>query len=188
MVIGTRRILPESAAQQPYMTSDKPESTTPPLIIGACEWVALPELGLPRLRARVDTGAKTCSLHASSIEIDSAAGEVSFTVYIGSPRGRPAQQCVAPLVGQRQVTNPGGRTELRAVIQTVIGIGDRQWPVEVTLSDRSDMRFRMLLGRSAMRGHCLVDPGHTYMQGHPAFRIPTQAHNSPFPPSDEASP
>lgn len=133
------------------------------IVIGACEWIALPDFDITHLRARTDTGAKTSSLHATDIQ---AIGndQVSFNVHIGSPKTHHIQPCQAQMVGHRTVRNPGGRTEERPVISTLIEIGGRQWPIEISLTNRKDMRYRMLLGRSAMAKRCLVDPGHTYLQ------------------------
>lgn len=134
------------------------------IVIGACEWIGLPDLNIPQLRARTDTGAKTSSLHATGIRV-LEENQVLFNVHIGSPKTHHIQPCQAEIIRYRTVRNPGGRTEERPIISTLIEIGGRRWPIEISLTDRQDMRYRMLLGRSAMSKRCLVDPGHTYLQG-----------------------
>lgn len=144
----------------------KPE---PSMIIGACEWVALPELAIPRLRARVDTGAKTCALHATDIStfIREDGQWVSFVAHAGYPDATHQHICEARLRGIRQVRNTSGELEERYTIRTSIVIGHARWEVDITLSNRHRMRYRMLLGRSAMKLHALVNPARTFLQGKP---------------------
>ena len=141
----------------------------PPLLIGACEWVALPQLGIGPLRARVDTGARSCALHATNQEVFEKDGQdwVRFVVHLGFDGARKCQQCAAPLVGLRRVKNTSGEIEERFTINTAILIGDYQWEVDITLTNRERMRYRMLLGRQAMKHHAIVYPGHTFLQGKP---------------------
>lgn len=146
----------------------KPEPT---MIIGACEWVSLPGLGIPDLRARVDTGAKTCALHATDIEtfIREDGQWVRFVAHVGFPDATHQIHCEARLRGIRQVRNTGGQLTERYTIRTPIVIGHARWEVDITLSDREKMRYRMLLGRSAMKQHALVNPARTFLQGKPRF-------------------
>lgn len=139
------------------------------MIIGACEWVALPSLGVPRLRARVDTGAKTCALHATDIAtfIREDGQWVQFIAHTGFPDATHQVLCEARLVGIRQVRNTGGELEERYTIRTPIVIGHARWEVDITLSNREKMRYRMLLGRNAMKQHALVNPARTFLQGKP---------------------
>jgi len=141
----------------------------PNMIIGACEWVALPELGIRRLRARVDTGARSCALHASAIEAFELNGQpmVSFRVHTGYPKARAWQDCQSALVAVRRVRSTSGRLEQRYTISTALVIGHSRWDVIVTLSDRRKMRYRMLLGRTAMENHALVYPARAFLQGRP---------------------
>jgi hypothetical protein len=143
--------------------------TGPNMIIGACEWVALPTLGIHRLRARVDTGAKSCSLHATDIETFERDGNdwVRFRVHLGYPEPRRVQRCECLLVGTKTVRSTSGESEQRLTIRTEIVIGHSRWPVDITLSNRERMRYRMLLGRIAMKDHCLVYPARTFLQGQP---------------------
>ena len=136
--------------------------------IGWREWVELPDLGI-RVKAKIDTGARTSSLHARRVEAFERNGKpmVRFWAY---PRQRTARGKVlveAPLVGYRKIRNPGGggRVEIRPVIRTTLSLAGKQWKGEVTLSRRDTMGFRMLLGRQAVRGRFLVDPGRSYLLG-----------------------
>jgi len=141
----------------------------PNMIIGACEWVALPALGIKSLRARVDTGAKSCSLHASDIEQFEQDGQdrVRFGVHLGYPEPVRVQHCECELLGIKTVRSTSGESEKRFTIRTDLVIGHTQWPVDITLSNRDRMRYRMLLGRIAMKNHCLVYPARTFLQGQP---------------------
>jgi hypothetical protein len=141
----------------------------PNMIIGACEWVALPELGIDRLRARVDTGARSCALHASHIREFERDGLswVAFRVHIGHPQPSSDQDCECRLNGTRLVRSTSGETEQRFSIRTPIIIGHSRWTVDITLSNRDRMRYRMLLGRTAMENHALVYPARTFLQGKP---------------------
>lgn len=142
---------------------------SPTMIIGASEWVALPELGIRRLRARVDTGAKSCALHAEAIETFSVGSEerVRFRVYTGHQDPGGWHPCEAKLVGIRRVRSSSGEGQQRFTIRTPIVIGHARWDVDITLADRERMRYRMLLGRTAMEHHALVYPARAFLQGKP---------------------
>lgn len=142
---------------------------SPTMIIGACEWVALPELGIRRLRARVDTGAKSCALHAEAIEtfVDDGGDRVRFRVYTGHPDPDGWHPCEARLIGTRRVRSSSGERQQRFTIRTPIVIGHARWDVDITLADRERMRYRMLLGRTAMEHHALVYPARAFLQGKP---------------------
>ncbi len=143
----------------------------PNMIIGACEWVALPELGVDRLRARVDTGAKSCALHASNIRpfVRDGLNWVAFRVHLDHIAAVSDIDCECRLVGTRIVRSSSGKASERLTIRTPIVIGHSRWPVDITLSDRRKMRYRMLLGRVAMENHALVYPARTFLQGKPRF-------------------
>ncbi len=143
--------------------------SAPNMIIGACEWIALPALGINRLRARVDTGAKSCALHASDIEPIEVNGQqrVVFYVHMGHPAPNRRLRCEAALLASRQVRNTSGEIEERYTIRTPMIIGHSRWDVDVTLTNREKMRYRMLLGRTAMENHALVYPARTFLQGMP---------------------
>lgn len=146
---------------------------TMPLILGWEEWVALPGLALPALRAKIDTGAKTSALHAVDLERSGASGLplIRFTVHPVPDRYDFAVRCEATLIGERQVASSNGDVETRAVIETPIAIGGRMWSIEVTLTDRAGMRSRMLIGRQAIRAGVLVDPGASFRQPRLSYRM-----------------
>lgn len=134
-------------------------------IVGWREWVALPDLGVDRIKAKIDTGARTSALHAFRIKRFKKDGQkyVSFYVHPIQRRRRPEVYCEAPLVDERVVTSSNGARQKRCVIETRMKLGSRTWPVEITLSDRDEMTFRMLIGRQALRRRLTVDPGSSYL-------------------------
>ncbi len=136
-----------------------------PLRLGWEEWVALPGLNLPALKAKVDTGARTSALHADGIEPygPAPAPRVRFTVH-PIPGDALAIRCSAPLIDRREVTSSNGETELRYVIGTDLAIGGRRWPIELTLTDRGAMAYRMLLGRQAIPADAVVAPNEAFCQ------------------------
>jgi len=152
----------------------------PPFILGWEEWVALPDLGLPAIKAKVDTGARTSALHAFSIEpIRSGRRHlVRFGVHPIQRRADIRVECVARVVDQRDVTSSNGDREKRYVISTPIRIGDREWEIEVTLTNRDAMSYRMLLGRQAISGGILVDPASSFRQPRLRYKLyePTGDH------------
>jgi hypothetical protein len=137
------------------------------LSVGWKEWVALPELGIPAIKAKVDTGARTSALHASAITFFEETGKrkVRFEIHPIPKRPDIVRSCTADLVDQRVVINSGGYRENRLVITTPIQIGDQIWPIEITLTNRVTMRFRMLLGRTTLANRVIVDPGAAYLTG-----------------------
>ena len=134
-------------------------------LFGWREWVELPELGLQHLKAKIDTGARTSALHAFDVEhyLDGGQKRVRFRV---QPRQRDDDtviDCVADVIDKRNIKNSGGQETRRWVIETPIRVGNVEWPIEITLTARHDMAFRMLIGRQAMRGIATVDPSRSYL-------------------------
>ncbi|MBS0286623.1 MAG: RimK family alpha-L-glutamate ligase [Proteobacteria bacterium] len=135
--------------------------------IGWEEWIALPELKLPAIRAKVDTGAKTSALHAFMVEkiFEHGITKVHFGIHPIPERPEVEVYCKADLVDEREIISSNGTSELRYVIRTMAQFGTKKWPIEVTLTDRETMTYRMLIGRSAMQGKLLVVPEKSFMLG-----------------------
>lgn len=140
-------------------------------IVGWREWAALPHLNIRRLRVKVDTGATSAALHALHIEPFEHGGKhwLRFALQVSRNLPEKLHWCEAPLVDQRVVTDSGGRAEERYTIASSICIGNQNWPLAITLTNRATMRFRMLLGRNALPPNALVQPHHSYLQGYPEF-------------------
>lgn len=136
--------------------------------VGWREWVSFPALGLAHIKAKVDTGARTSALHAFSLETFSEKGApmVRFRIHPIQRRLDIEQTCVAEICDRRTVSDSGGHREKRLVIATPVQLGERVWTIEVTLTKRDNMQFRMLLGRTALKGQYIVDPGRSYLIGH----------------------
>jgi len=137
------------------------------MIIGWREWLALPDLEIPAIKAKVDTGARTSALHAFDITPfeENGVNFVAFNIHPLQGNDEVSIACTAPLVDRRKVTNSGGQTQKRYVIGTTLQIAGRTWPIELTLTNRDEMKFRMLLGRNAMSGRLIVDPNLSMQAG-----------------------
>ena len=135
--------------------------------MGWREWIELPELGIKRVKAKVDSGARSSSLHAEDIELFQTRGSmgVRFTVLPLQRSRLRAVTCQALLHDERYVKSSNGSRELRPVIRTSVSWGGQTWEIDVTLTSRDLMGFRMLLGREAIRRRYLVDTGRSYLGG-----------------------
>ena len=138
-------------------------------LIGWREWVALPDLGIPRIKAKVDTGARTSSLQALDIELVTVDGvdRARFVVVPRQRRDLPRIRAEADLVDVRRVRSSNGIWQERPTIRTRFRLGGLEWTGEITLAARDSMRFRMLLGRSSLATRFLVDPAASYLTGRP---------------------
>jgi hypothetical protein len=151
-----------------------------PCLIGLSEWISLPDLGMVGLRAKIDTGASTSSLHASEIKPFERAGErwVRFTAHFGTLVQR-RHRCEARVLRMKTIKSSNGQTQTRYVIRTTLALGERSWPVDFTLACRKTMRFRILLGaRALVDGRLLVDPALSYTQQQaqlPSLDTPAEA-------------
>ncbi len=136
--------------------------------VGWREWVALPELGIGRIKAKVDTGARTSCLHAFRLEPFERDGQPWLKIWL-HPEQRSDREhvCYAPIIDQREVSDSGGHREQRYVIATDVVIGQHRLRAELTLTNRDSMRFRMLLGRRLLSGNFIVDSGQSYLCGKP---------------------
>jgi ribosomal protein S6--L-glutamate ligase len=134
------------------------------LVVGSQEWCALPALGVPAIKCRVDSGARTSSLHAFNIRSFKRGGQpwVSFEIHPLQKDRKVTVFCEAPVVDHRLVKTSSGISERRWVISTRMHLGDHEWDIELTLTNRDTMGYRMLLGREAMRDRILVDPSASF--------------------------
>jgi hypothetical protein len=141
----------------------------PKAVIGWREWVQLPELGVFEMKAKVDTGADSSSLHAFNVERIQRNGVdyVRFEIHPKQRSRKPTIQCEAPLAMEKKVKNPGGRSELRPVIRTKVIVAGVGLDALVNLTSRDEMGFRMLLGRRAVRNEFVIDPGRSYLGARP---------------------
>lgn len=135
--------------------------------IGWREWVGFDALGLPPIKAKIDTGARTSAIHAFQVRAFRRKGKrwVRFSVHPHQREVHGAVECEARVVDRRPVTDSGGHTQKRWVIHSTVRLGDQIWPIELTLTNRDTMRFRVLLGRTALRGRYLVDSAHSFLTG-----------------------
>ena len=147
-------------------------------VIGWREWVALPALLDLPIKAKIDSGARTSSVHSFGTRRFSERGEpwVEFLLHPIQRVNLPEIACVAPIKDERWVRSSNGETEKRIVVETLARLGAVDWPIELTLADRDVMGFRMLLGREAIRRRFLIDPGRSYRLSsrHPDLNHPLE--------------
>lgn len=134
-------------------------------VVGWREWVALPDLGAMSIKAKIDTGARSSALHAFDIERFQQDGRsmLRFVVAAAQRTRRGAIRAEAEQIDERIVRSSGGHEQYRPVILTHLGWGGELWPIELTLTRRDAMGFRLLVGRQALRGRLLVDPGRSFL-------------------------
>ena len=139
------------------------------ITVGWREWLQLPELNLPAIKAKIDTGARTSCLHAFSIETYTKDNKnwARFGIHPYQDDTETEIYCDAEVIDERTVTDSGGHKEQRYVILTNVLLGEQSWPIEITLTNRDNMRFRMLLGRTAMEKKIIVNPDKSYVLGKP---------------------
>jgi len=135
--------------------------------IGWREWLSLPDLGVDSIKVKVDTGAQTSAIHALKImEFDKDGDKwVRFEVRPCPSNKRLRIPCEAKVVDRRKVRSSSGASEMRYVIKTRMRFGGKLWPIELTLTNRSVMGFKMLLGRQGMKGRFVVDPAASFLFG-----------------------
>jgi hypothetical protein len=138
-------------------------------LIGWREWLAFPDWGIPAVKVKIDTGARTSALHADDLQIVERDGRrfATFTVHPWQRSERDGVEVSVPLLEERAVTSSSGDASTRPVVMAVIDLDGEPHEIELTLTRRDDMGFRMLLGRKAMEGRYLVDPSHSYLTGRP---------------------
>lgn len=133
-------------------------------VIGWHECISLPEMGLLDFAVKVDTGAKTTALHAENIETFAQGGEKWVRFTAPSPHGSTGQTCEFPVYTKRDITNTSGTPETRIVIRTPMVLAGRRWKIDISLTDRGNMRFPLILGRRALRSrNILVHPDQSYL-------------------------
>ncbi|MEJ2338108.1 MAG: RimK/LysX family protein [Gemmatimonadales bacterium] len=152
----------------------------PTSTVGWREWVSLPKLHIPAIKAKIDTGARSSALHALDVQVSRRDGidVVRFKVHPFQRDSSTTVSAEAQLVDEREVKSSSGHAALRPVIRTPLQLLGQRWPIELTLTNRDEMGFRMLLGRQTLRGRFLVDPGRSFFAGKPGSPTPSQA---PFP-------
>ncbi len=138
------------------------------ITVGWREWFSFPELGLEHIKGKIDTGARTSALHAFEVQRYQQDGleMVRFLMHPKQKNTSLVKECTAEILEERWVTDSGGHRERRYVIQTMVKLGEFEWPIELTLTNRDTMKFRMLLGRTAMT-NIIVNPSESYLIGKP---------------------
>lgn len=154
-------------------------------IVGWREWVSLPTLGIARIKAKLDTGARTSALHALRCDRYTERGAPHVRLHV-QPRQRDGDRVLVietAIIDERTVTDSSGHRERRIVVASEFALGTQSWPIELTITNRDALRFRMLLGRSAMQGHLIIDPDRSYVLGKPdKARVKVARRTLPHPP------
>lgn len=152
-------------AKQTPATERRKKARPPKIVVGWREWVGLPDFAETRVKAKIDTGARTSALHAFRLKAFERDGErwVRFELH---PIQRDAETripCEARVVDRRRIRSSNGKTEWRYVVRTVLEMGGARWPIELSLTRRDEMGFRMILGRTALRTRATVDPARSFL-------------------------
>lgn len=152
------------------------------ILIGWREWLTLPKLGVPAIKAKIDTGARTSALHAHFIETfeDEGKNRVRFGLRPLRKRKDLEFICEADIVDIRSVKDSGGHAEMRCFIRTEAMLGDHRWSIDISLTSRKDMLFRMLLGRTALEDDFIIDPGQSFLTGRKLARSYKKIRKDPF--------
>ncbi|GAB4516828.1 MAG: ATP-dependent zinc protease [Amphiplicatus sp.] len=140
----------------------------PPAVAGWREWAAFPALGVERIKAKLDTGAKTSAIHAfkvKSVMREDGTLWAEFFLHPVQKRRRPEIFCAAPIVDRRRIKSSNGKSEERIVVRTTLRLGEKEWPIELSLTNRDEMGFRLLIGRDALRRRFIVDPSASFLLG-----------------------
>lgn len=147
-----------------------PKKTRKRQIIGWREWVGLPDLGVGAIKAKIDTGARTSAVHAwDVVEHDGPDGPwVSFELHPVQRNNTVVVPCRARIRDRRRIRSSNGQIEYRFIIRTTLQLGEDSWPIEISLANRDEMGFRLLLGRAALRRHVRIDPGRSFLIPRPA--------------------
>ena len=137
------------------------------VVVGWREWLSLPGLNIDQIKAKIDTGARTSALHAFFVDPFQHDGAewVRFGIHPLQNNKEFSIECEAPVKDRRIVTDSGGHREERYIIETILKLGEYRWSAELTLTNRDSMRFRMLVGRTALKGRYLVNPKASYIIG-----------------------
>ncbi|MEO0880199.1 MAG: RimK/LysX family protein [Pseudomonadota bacterium] len=142
---------------------------TPPLEIGWREWAAFPELGgaASRTKAKIDTGAKTSAIHAFRVKevVRDGVPYAEFFLHPAQKRKKPEIFCSAPIADRRLIRSSNGSVQERLVINTVLSMGARAWRIDLSLANRDEMGFRLLIGRDALRKKVIIHPGKSFLLG-----------------------
>lgn len=148
-------------------TAKKRRTKRQAVVAGWREWAAIPEFDVRAIKVKLDTGARTSALHAWNIRPFERDGEdwVSFELHPVQRNNAVRIPCEAPIIGRRSVRSTSGKAETRYVIRTTVMLGGREKRIEVTLTNRDEMGFRMLIGRTAMRRWIIVDPSRSFLHG-----------------------
>jgi hypothetical protein len=158
----------QSICEQPDSRMEmKNQKIEPKVIIGWREWITLPDLGVPAIKAKIDTGARTSAIHVIDLQAFEINGQqmVRFKINPLQKNKAVIRFCEAPVLERCKVKNSGGRSEIRYVIQTRACISELIWPINITLTNRDLMTFRMLLGRKALENGFLINPGRSFLTG-----------------------